>query len=70
MGGFDKGKNGHRVDSIPIANGVIKAGSTCVPMFYVHEFHEVIKRALVKATESSSASTPVSSRRVPGNEVR
>lgn len=28
-GGTDKGPNGHRIDSIPIANGVIKAGGAC-----------------------------------------
>jgi len=33
-GGYDKGKNGHRVDSIPIVNGVIKTGNICVPVFY------------------------------------
>ena len=33
-GGFDKGKNGHRVDSIPIANSVIKAGGACDLLLY------------------------------------
>ena len=37
VGGFDKGKNGHRVDSIPIANGVIKTGNVCIPFFYASE---------------------------------
>jgi hypothetical protein len=32
VGGADKGKNGHRVDSIPICNGVIKTGSVCFPI--------------------------------------
>ena len=32
VGGADKGKNGHRVDSIPIANGVIKTNNYCFPI--------------------------------------
>eukprot|EP00966_Prymnesium_polylepis_P188566 4369571-Prymnesium_polylepis.1 len=40
VGGYDKGKNGHRVDSIPIANGVIKAGSMCFPIKYLPEKHD------------------------------
>ena len=28
-GGSDKGPDGNRVDSIPIANGIIKAGGAC-----------------------------------------
>lgn len=40
VGGADKGKNGHRVDSIPIANGVIKAGSMCFPIKYLPEKHD------------------------------
>merc|ERR1712087_637377 len=43
-GGYDKGKNGHRVDSIPIANGVVKAGSACVPIFYVPAFHDLFSK--------------------------
>ena len=37
VGGADKGKNGHRVDSIPIANGVIKTNNYCFPIKYVPE---------------------------------
>ena len=40
VGGTDKGRNGHRVDTVPIANGVIKAGSLCVPVKYVPEAHD------------------------------
>ena len=32
VGGADKGKDGHRVDSIPIANGVIKTNNYCFPI--------------------------------------
>merc|ERR1719375_1728104 len=39
-GGSDKGPNGHRIDSIPIANGVIKAGGSCVIVKYFHDKHE------------------------------
>ncbi|KAJ8607114.1 hypothetical protein CTAYLR_009164 [Chrysophaeum taylorii] len=39
-GGTDKGPNGHRIDSIPIANGVIKAGGGCKIIKYFHDKHE------------------------------
>jgi len=48
MGGSDKLTNCHRFDSIPIANGLINAGISCQPIFYVKEEHdkffEVLKR--------------------------
>ena len=40
-GGTDKGPNGHRIDSIPIANGVIKAGGACDIVKYFDTKHEV-----------------------------
>jgi len=47
-GGSDKLKNGHRYDSIPIANGFIKAGASCQVIFYDHtqhdKFFEVVKQ--------------------------
>ena len=39
-GGTDKGPNGHRIDSIPIANGVIKAGGGCEIIKYFHDKHD------------------------------
>jgi len=39
-GGSDKGPNGHRIDSIPIANGVIKAGGSCEIVKYFDTKHE------------------------------
>ena len=39
-GGTDKGPNGHRIDSIPIANGVIKAGGACEIKKYYYDQHE------------------------------
>ncbi|KAJ8598720.1 hypothetical protein CTAYLR_010228 [Chrysophaeum taylorii] len=39
-GGTDKGPNGHRIDSIPIANGVIKAGGSCEIIKYYHDKHD------------------------------
>ena len=36
-GGTDKGPNGHRIDSIPIANGVIKAGGACEIKKYYYD---------------------------------
>jgi len=38
-GGSDKGPNGHRIDSIPIANGVIKAGGACEIVKYFDTKH-------------------------------
>jgi len=38
-GGSDKGPNGHRIDSIPIANGVIAAGGACQIVKYSHDDH-------------------------------
>merc|ERR1719449_242576 len=39
-GGSDKSSNGHRYDSIPIANGMINAGMSCQLIHYVHEEHD------------------------------
>merc|ERR1712060_634503 len=33
--------NGHRYDTIPFANGMIKAGIACYPIHYVHGQHDV-----------------------------
>merc|ERR1711870_222537 len=41
FGGTDKSCNGHRYDTIPFANGMIKAGMACYPLHYVHAQHEV-----------------------------
>jgi len=38
-GGTDKGTNGHRIDSIPIANGVIKTGNSCDIIKYYDDKH-------------------------------
>merc|ERR1711998_557197 len=38
-GGTDKGTNGHRIDSIPIANGVIKTGNACDIVGYDYTDH-------------------------------
>jgi hypothetical protein len=40
VGGADKGKDGHRVDSMPIANGVIKTGNYCFPVKYSPLSHD------------------------------
>ena len=39
-GGSDKGPNGHRIDSIPIANSVIAAGGACKIIKYSHDKHD------------------------------
>ena len=45
-GGSDKGPDGNRIDSIPIANGVIAAGGACDLILYDAENHD----AFVEAT--------------------
>jgi hypothetical protein len=40
FGGTDKSCNGHRYDSIPFANGMIKAGLACYLVHYVHSQHD------------------------------
>eukprot|EP00900_Chrysochromulina_parva_P017433 jgi/Chrpa1/25691/Chrysochromulina_OHIO_Genome00023464-RA len=39
-GGSDKGPDGNRVDSIPIANSIIKAGGACDLLLYDATKHE------------------------------
>jgi hypothetical protein len=39
-GGSDKSSNGHRYDSVPFANGMIKAGMSCQLIHYTHEEHD------------------------------
>jgi len=41
FGGSDKGANGHRYDTIPIANGLIANGLSCQLIHYVHEQHDL-----------------------------
>jgi hypothetical protein len=45
-GGTDKGPNGHRIDSIPIANGVINAGGSCEIVKYYHDKHDEFAAAI------------------------
>merc|ERR1719453_1289874 len=47
-GGSDKGPNGHRIDSIPIANGVIKAGGGCDIIKYFDTKHAEFAKAAEK----------------------
>jgi len=47
-GGTDKGPNGHRIDSIPIANGVVKAGGACEIIKYYHDKHDEFAKAVEK----------------------
>jgi hypothetical protein len=39
-GGTDKGPDGNRIDSIPIANGVVKTGNACDVIKYSFDKHE------------------------------
>jgi hypothetical protein len=50
VGGADKGMHGHRVDSIPIANGVIKQGCACFVIKYVPDQAAAFSR-VVKAVD-------------------
>jgi len=47
-GGSDKGPNGHRIDSIPIANGVIKTGCACDIIKYYDTKHDEFTEAVKK----------------------
>jgi len=47
-GGSDKGPNGHRIDSIPIANGVVKAGGSCEILKYFDTKHAEFSKAITK----------------------
>ena len=38
-GGSDKGPDGNRIDSIPIANGIIRAGGACDMLLYDFQHH-------------------------------
>lgn len=45
-GGSDKMLNGHRFDTIPMANGVIKSGMSCQIVFYNPEEHDSFMNVL------------------------
>ena len=47
-GGTDKGPDGNRIDSIPIANGVIKAGGACDMLLYDYEDHAGFEATIEK----------------------
>ena len=47
-GGSDKGPNGHRIDSIPIANGIVKAGGACEIIKYFDTKHAEFAKAIEK----------------------
>jgi len=46
LGGSDKMLNGHRFDSIPLANGMIKQGMSCQIVFYNHQEHDEFFKVL------------------------
>ena len=49
-GGTDKGPNGHRIDSIPIANGIIKAGGSCEIVKYFDTQWDAMKPVAAEAS--------------------
>mmetsp|Transcript_3246 Transcript_3246/g.11765 ORF Transcript_3246/g.11765 Transcript_3246/m.11765 type:complete len:374 (+) Transcript_3246:341-1462(+) len=48
-GGTDKGVDGHRHDTIPIANELISVGWWCQPIFYSDAEHDRVKERLLSA---------------------
>merc|ERR1712232_731387 len=46
FGGTDKSCNGHRYDSIPFANGMIRAGMACYLVHYVHTQHDTFFKVM------------------------
>ncbi|KAK3288042.1 hypothetical protein CYMTET_4474 [Cymbomonas tetramitiformis] len=46
-GGADKKPNGHRGDTIPIANALIDKGWSCTPVFYSDAEHDEVKQQLM-----------------------
>lgn len=48
-GGTDKKADGHRGDTIPISNAIIKKGWACIPMFYSDAEYDAVYAALDKA---------------------
>ncbi|KAH8095827.1 hypothetical protein JL720_3159 [Aureococcus anophagefferens] len=76
-GGSDKGPDGNRIDSIPIANGVIKAGGACDMLLYDYTDHAGFEATIEKydalivrinpascpRSRASTASRPSSTRR-------
>merc|ERR1711920_269409 len=46
LGGSDKMLNGHRFDTIPLANGMIKQGMSCQIVFYNHAEHDEFFKVL------------------------
>jgi hypothetical protein len=48
-GGSDKGPDGNRVDSIPIANGCVKAGAACDMLLYEPSKHAEFKTQITEA---------------------
>merc|ERR1719199_407010 len=47
-GGTDKGPDGNRIDSIPVANGCIKAGASCDMLLYDANDHEAFVSTIKK----------------------
>mgnify|MGYP003298332338 CR=1 FL=1 len=47
-GGSDKGPDGNRIDSIPIANGIVKAGGSCEIVKYFDTKHAEFTKAIEK----------------------
>ena len=73
-GGTDKGPNGHRIDSIPIANGVIKAGGACEILKYYDtkhaEFAKVVMSMKYDALIVRINPGQLSQKTLPGTQER
>ena len=73
-GGSDKGPDGNRIDSIPIANGVIAAGGACDVLTYRDTQHAQFAKAIlnydaliVRIPPGQLSSSPQT---LPGTQVR
>lgn len=71
-GGPDKGPNGHRIDSIPIVNGVIKTGNGCEIVKYCDTKHDEFARQVQKYDALIVRINPghLSQRMLPGRQER
>ncbi|KAG8459640.1 hypothetical protein KFE25_000996 [Diacronema lutheri] len=71
-GGSDKGPDGHRVDSIPIANGIIKTGNSCELVKYYDTKHDEFAKYVQKFDALIVRINPgqLSQKTLPGTQER
>lgn len=71
-GGADKGPDGHRIDSIPICNGVIKTGNSCELLKYFDTKHDDFAKQVKKYDALIVRINPgqLSTKTLPGTQER